>query len=112
MTGLTGSLCYMAPEVFNAAPDRACGYDHSADIFSAAVCMRTLVTGQRPFEGERNAGLQNVDLACRVALEEFRMPLQPIKYAPMAKLISEMWKHDPAARPSAGSCAAQARPPT
>ena len=37
MTGMTGSLCHMAPEVFNAPDDFSIGYDETADIFSAAV---------------------------------------------------------------------------
>jgi hypothetical protein len=73
--------------------------------------MRTLVTGQHAYEAERNAGLnpqpstlnlqpsifnlqpqpstlnpqtglQNVDLACRVSLEAFRPPLQPVQTPP------------------------------
>jgi len=108
MSGVTGSYPYMAPEVYSGDNDGKHGYDEKVDIFSAAVAMRTLVTGDPAYHGEQYDGLHSDVLARRVSIEGFRMSLVPIKYQPMAKLISEMWAHDPLTRPSAGNAAARA----
>jgi len=108
MSGVTGSYAHMAPEVYSeAAPDGTYAYDEKADIFSAAVCMRTLVTGESAYSREQCSGFHGHVLCLRVANEGFRMATSTIKYAPMAKLISTMWAHAPAERPSAGYCEAQ-----
>mmetsp|Transcript_42688 Transcript_42688/g.97102 ORF Transcript_42688/g.97102 Transcript_42688/m.97102 type:complete len:548 (+) Transcript_42688:268-1911(+) len=105
ITGVTGSYFYMAPEVLLAGPNGDFSYDEKSDIFSAAVCMRSLVTGELAFEAEEGYNAKAV--ARRVGTQGYRMPLNAVKYRPMAKLITWMWSHDAHVRPSAGHCAAQ-----
>mmetsp|Transcript_67212 Transcript_67212/g.154372 ORF Transcript_67212/g.154372 Transcript_67212/m.154372 type:complete len:505 (-) Transcript_67212:46-1560(-) len=107
MTGQTGTLAYMAPEVLVGTGQGGFSYDEKADVFSAAVCMRSMVTGEDAYEPEFAAGHGADITARRVALEGFRMPLTQVKFAPLAKLIAQMWAHDPELRPGAGHCAAQ-----
>ncbi|KAJ1479841.1 kinase-like domain-containing protein [Baffinella frigidus] len=98
MTGLTGSYMHMAPEVFLCQQD----YSEKADIFSAAVCMVSLLTGRPPYERdfEQYGNFPDV-LARRVAQEGYRMSLGAVHPAGMAPLISSMWDTDPACRPTA-----------
>jgi serine/threonine protein kinase len=46
MTGMSGSLRYMAPEVANCEP-----YDESVDVYSFGMLMWQVLTGVTPFQG-------------------------------------------------------------
>ncbi len=46
MTGQTGSLRYMAPEVFQHDPT----YDEKVDLYSAGMILWFIATGVRPFD--------------------------------------------------------------
>jgi len=98
MTGMTGSYTHMAPEVFL----REQGYTQHADLFSAAVCMVGLITGEAAYakDAERYGAHPEI-LAKRVATEGYRCSLTPLKSPGMAVLIADMWQHEPAQRPSA-----------
>ena len=46
MSGETGSLRYMAPEVASAQP-----YNHKADVYSFGMILWELVAYEKPFDG-------------------------------------------------------------
>jgi hypothetical protein len=102
MTGLTGTFSHMAPEVFTATAS----YSEKADIFSAAVCMVFLVSGERAYSGELAWFDSRPDLlARRVALEGYRAPLESaIKNKQLRDLLTRMWAQEASARPSATQC--------
>mmetsp|Transcript_41858 Transcript_41858/g.99362 ORF Transcript_41858/g.99362 Transcript_41858/m.99362 type:complete len:639 (+) Transcript_41858:150-2066(+) len=98
MTAMAGSLIYMAPEVFSG------NYSEKADVFSAAVSMVYLITGEEPYSQEPDvlSGETTTNgVALRVAKEGYRMSLASVKYPRMASLISDLWDQDPMQRPSA-----------
>jgi len=49
MTGLTGTLRYMAPEVMKPARDGSSKYDEKVDIYSAAQIVWYMCMGEQPF---------------------------------------------------------------
>ena len=59
ITGNTGSLRYMSPEVCKCQP-----YNEKADMYSYAVIMREVATRSRPYEDMKN----HLDFVRRVAL--------------------------------------------
>mmetsp|Transcript_9817 Transcript_9817/g.24035 ORF Transcript_9817/g.24035 Transcript_9817/m.24035 type:complete len:492 (+) Transcript_9817:56-1531(+) len=98
--GMKRTLPHMAPEVFSATA----GYSDKSDIFSAAVCMVHLLSGEHAYAGE--AELREPELlARRVALEGYRAPLENrIKNVDMRELVVRMWDHEASERPSAAEC--------
>ncbi|KAJ1469650.1 kinase-like domain-containing protein, partial [Baffinella frigidus] len=48
MTGMTGTFTHMAPEVLDATEEGYC-YSETADVFSGAVCMVHLITGEHAY---------------------------------------------------------------
>jgi len=54
LTGVAGSMAYMAPEVLARR-----GYAHQCDWWSLGVCMFELLCGRRPFRGQTNDELKN-----------------------------------------------------
>ena len=103
MTGMTGTFTHMAPEVFFATE----GYSEKADIFSSAVCMVHLISGEQAYTAT-DAQWRPEILARRVALEGYRAPLErKIKHKDMRDLVTRMWAHDPLKRPSSSECAAE-----
>ena len=103
MTGMTGTLSHMAPEVFFATE----GYSEKADIFSAAVCMVHLISGEQTYTAT-DAQWRPELLARRVAIEGHRAPLDlKIKTKDMRDLVTRMWAHDPLKRPSSSECAVE-----
>ncbi|KAJ1484956.1 kinase-like domain-containing protein [Baffinella frigidus] len=101
MTGVTGTMSHMAPEVLFASD----GYSEKADVFSAAVCMVHLITGKQAYTAAQTQEWSPETLARRVALEGYRAPLEHrIKNKDMRDLLSSMWAHDPRERPSAAQC--------
>lgn len=94
LTALTGSLLYMAPEVFNGE-----SYSEKVDVFGLGMIMfevfsRTLLsfTLQDP---------SVVFAHCRkVCTEGFRPKFPRRMPAGIKALIQKCWAHDPAARPT------------
>ncbi len=94
LTALTGSLLYMAPEVFNGH-----AYSEKVDVFGLGMIMyelfsRTLLSFT----------LQDPDVVfahCRkVCTEGYRPPFPRRMPAGVKSLVQQCWAQDPAARPS------------
>ncbi|KAF8737749.1 hypothetical protein AX14_012321 [Amanita brunnescens Koide BX004] len=52
LTGVAGSMAYMAPEILNKR-----GYTYHIDWWSLGVCAYELIFGRRPFRGRTNSDL-------------------------------------------------------
>jgi serine/threonine protein kinase len=99
-TGRTGSLLYMAPEVYSLPGDASKHtYNEKADIFSFGLIMFELFKRQ-----PRSALLACPDEAETMAGETAhgRRPRLPWRWpAPLRALIAECWAEAPAQRPAA-----------
>jgi eukaryotic-like serine/threonine-protein kinase len=85
---LPGTPGYMAPE-------RGAGAvaTPAADLYSLGVVAHQCLTGQPPFQGD--------GLAVAIAhMEQEMPPLPPSVPAPVARLVSDLTRKDPRARPS------------
>jgi serine/threonine protein kinase len=90
MTGCTGSLRYMAPEV---ALRKA--YNEKVDIYSFGIILWQMVTGSLPFKGVSKAEYmaEVVGAGKRPKLSK-DMPLE------LTSLMSKCWDEDHARRPT------------
>eukprot|EP00934_Nitzschia_sp_Nitz4_P005541 Nitzschia sp. Nitz4//scaffold11_size288233//198299//200606//NITZ4_000797-RA/size288233-snap-gene-0.29-mRNA-1//1//CDS//3329534143//5531//frame0 len=90
MSGETGSLRYMAPEVAEALP-----YNHKADVYSFAIIFWELNSGKKPF-----IGLNREQFYERVVHGGERPSLNK-KWPPeLCKLLSSCWDVDIENRPT------------
>jgi serine/threonine kinase 32 len=64
LTGVAGSMAYMAPEVLTKK-----GYTYTIDWWSLGVCAYELIFGKRPFRGKTNS-----DLTHAITRESLRFP--------------------------------------
>lgn len=95
MTGKTGSMRYMAPEVFLDDPQ----YDEKVDIYSTGLIMWYMTLGERPFD---RVPAQLV--AEKASTSTLRPSLEAVKAVGgprYAALIDRCWQSDSALRPSA-----------
>lgn len=90
MTGNTGSLRYMAPEVVLGQP-----YNEKVDVYSFAVVMWAIATGREPF-----AGFDVQSHRCRVVLAGERPKLKKSWPAEFSDLLNECWRTVSEERPS------------
>eukprot|EP01041_Mallomonas_annulata_P002240 gene2240-4355_t len=94
MTGATGSLRYMAPEVILARP-----YNEKVDIYSYGIIMWEIATGQTAFEGMKCSQLAHtVAIKCQrppVSGDGIHIPIH------LAKVIKSCWDGNFERRPSA-----------
>ena len=104
LTGMTGSLLYMAPEVF-----KGLDYGTKADVFSFGVCLWELVHRRLVFSMvfERNFGADDQTIQKEIFLHAasvstgYRPPINDSFVPPsLAGLISECWAQNPSDRPS------------
>jgi len=91
MTGETGSLRYMAPEV-------ALGmlYNAKADVYSLALITWQMVQGTKPFQG-----MSRKDFFHHVVHRHFRPPVDPKWPAALSAIIVRAWDPDQLKRPTA-----------
>ena len=93
MTGWTGTMAYMAPEVALQKP-----YNEKVDIYSFGIILWEMISGETPFEGySPEYFIQNV------AHGGERPPLTPLfaRNVPyrLIKLLQSCWDANPAQRP-------------
>jgi len=89
LTGLTGSLRYMAPEVALSQP-----YNHKAEVFSWTSLLYHVLTLEKPFANMD--AKKFVNEACKNGV---RCPLDKKWPAKLRAVMTEGWAGDPAARP-------------
>mmetsp|Transcript_6968 Transcript_6968/g.13820 ORF Transcript_6968/g.13820 Transcript_6968/m.13820 type:complete len:419 (+) Transcript_6968:309-1565(+) len=95
MTGKTGSMRYMAPEVFLDNPQ----YDEKVDIYSCGLIMWYMALGERPFD---RVPAQVV--AEKASTNDLRPSVEPLKAVcgpQLTDLIERTWHTQPQIRPSA-----------
>jgi len=99
MTGYTGSLRYMSPEVAERRP-----YTEKVDQYSFALVVWQMATGETPFKGySREQLLQDVVIEGKRPLCESNKLISPN----LAKLLAQCWHRVPELRPSFKDVAAE-----
>ncbi|XP_018485426.1 serine/threonine-protein kinase STY8 [Raphanus sativus] len=88
MTAETGTYRWMAPEVIEHKP-----YSHKADVFSYAIVLWELLTGDIPY-----AYLTPLQAAVGVVQKGLR-PKIPKTHPKVKGLLERCWQHDPKERP-------------
>jgi len=95
MTGKTGSMRYMAPEVFLDEPL----YDEKVDIFSCALIMWYMALGERPFDR-----IPAQVVAEKASNSELRPSIEALRNqvgAEYADMVQASWSTLPGNRPTA-----------
>jgi len=92
MTGETGTLRYMAPEVM-----RHESYDEKVDIFSFGFVVWYMCTGELPLNGH----VQEEFFQAAANRKNLRPNLNAISSEPLRDLLRQCWHADPSRRPSA-----------
>ena len=90
MTGGTGTLIYMAPEVILRE-----AYTEMVDIYSFGVILWQMTSGMTPF-----VGMQESDYMNEVVLLGNRPKIPEYLPASMIQLIERCWERNPQQRPS------------
>jgi serine/threonine protein kinase len=92
LTGVTGSLRYMAPEVANCEE-----YCESADVYSWAVVFAEALNLRKPFEG-----IESVQFKRGLTSNEGLRPELTSKKVSkgLRSLLEECWARDPVSRPT------------
>lgn len=90
MTGSTGSLRYMAPEVALGKP-----YNEKVDVHSFGILAWQMLTGEVPFEA-----LTVADFATEVFERGQRPQVSASWPRPLCALLERCWAADPSLRPS------------
>jgi len=90
MSGETGSLRYMAPEVAESKP-----YNHKADVFSFGILLWELLSCKKPFDG-----LNRDSFYERVVHGGGRPPIHKKWPKELTNLMVDCWSVDIEARPS------------
>mmetsp|Transcript_12092 Transcript_12092/g.18971 ORF Transcript_12092/g.18971 Transcript_12092/m.18971 type:complete len:330 (+) Transcript_12092:425-1414(+) len=91
-TGHTGTVRYMAPEVYGTARAH---YTEKVDIYSAAMIMWYISTQLRPVVQDKNKDIES------------RPDLSKIEWPEMRELMAKMWVKEPQNRPNAFQCVAE-----
>lgn len=93
MTGFTGTLSYMAPEVALRLP-----YNEKVDIYAFGIILWQVLSGEMPFPG-----ITREDYAEKVGIQGLRPSVEILeeKGVPegIIKLIESCWSADPTLRP-------------
>mmetsp|Transcript_9277 Transcript_9277/g.23168 ORF Transcript_9277/g.23168 Transcript_9277/m.23168 type:complete len:439 (-) Transcript_9277:250-1566(-) len=94
MTGKTGTMRYMAPEVVRSEPY----YDEKVDIYSMGMIFWYICHGVRPFEGVQP------DLVAELTSQRALRPqMESLRWPELGELIERMWAEKASERPSAAS---------
>ncbi|XP_018450394.1 serine/threonine-protein kinase STY17 isoform X1 [Raphanus sativus] len=89
MTAETGTYRWMAPEVIEHKP-----YDHRADVFSYAIVLWELLTGELPY-----SYLTPLQAAVGVVQKGLRPKIPKETHPKLTQLLEKCWQQDPAQRP-------------
>ena len=92
MTGIQGTVKWMAPEVLSNGP-----YSDKADIYSFSLIMWEVLMQKKFFEEFKF----NSQLEVQVVNHDFRPPLPEEMSSAMKQLIQDCWSPDPDSRPPA-----------
>lgn len=96
LTGRTGSLMYMAPEVL-----RNQRYDEKVDVFSYGVIFYELLKGHTLLSTlPKSATIVDVKHFASEVADGYRMPIPEEWPQPIKKLIEDCWNGSPWLRPS------------
>ncbi|KAK1439227.1 hypothetical protein QVD17_05043 [Tagetes erecta] len=90
MTAETGTYRWMAPEVIEHKP-----YDHKADVFSFAIVLWELLTGEVPY-----SYLTPLQAAVGVVQQGLRPTIPKQTHPKLRELLECCWQHDPTLRPN------------
>ncbi|XWS29146.1 hypothetical protein CRYUN_Cryun24cG0003300 [Craigia yunnanensis] len=90
MTAETGTYRWMAPEVIEHKP-----YDHKADVFSFAIALWELLTGELPY-----ALLTPLQAAVGVVQKSLRPTIPKNTHPRLGELLERCWQQDPTQRPN------------
>ena len=90
MSGETGSLRYMAPEVAEGTP-----YNAAVDVYSFGIMLWELNSGKKPFEG-----LSRESFYEQVVHGGERPPIKSKWPEPVSSLITQCWDADMWNRPT------------
>eukprot|EP00559_Dactyliosolen_fragilissimus_P008257 CAMPEP_0184856898 /NCGR_PEP_ID=MMETSP0580-20130426/2060_1 /TAXON_ID=1118495 /ORGANISM="Dactyliosolen fragilissimus" /LENGTH=845 /DNA_ID=CAMNT_0027352163 /DNA_START=124 /DNA_END=2661 /DNA_ORIENTATION=- len=90
MSGETGSLRYMAPEVAASLP-----YNHKADVYSFGILLWELMAYEKPFDGMNREMFYE-----RVVHGGERPPIQKKWPSDLISLMTRCWSYNPEMRPT------------
>ncbi|XP_043810046.1 serine/threonine-protein kinase STY17 isoform X2 [Manihot esculenta] len=90
MTAETGTYRWMAPEVIEHKP-----YDYKADVFSFAIVLWELLTGELPY-----SYLTPLQAAVGVVQKGLRPTIPKNAHPKLAELLERCWRQDPSQRPN------------
>jgi len=90
LSGETGSLRYMAPEV-----GKRQVYNHKADVYSFGIMLWELIAFRKPF-----ANMNKEEFYTKVIHGGYRPEISKKMPQDMAKLIRNCWDVDPEVRPT------------
>ncbi|WOH12806.1 hypothetical protein DCAR_0832314 [Daucus carota subsp. sativus] len=90
MTGETGTIVYMAPEVIDGQP-----YNRKCDVYSFAICLWEIYCCDRPYPN-----LCSADVSYQVVEEDLRPKIPKRCPSPLASIMRKCWDEDPEKRPS------------
>lgn len=93
MTGFTGSLRYMAPEVARKRP-----YNEKVDVHSFGIILWEMLTGKLPFKGVNKS-----EFLSEVVAKGFRPKIPKDIPLALAGLLKSCWDPNPQLRPSCES---------
>jgi len=97
MTGYTGSLRYMAPEVVEEKP-----YNEKVDVYSYAIVLWQMAKDKVPFKG-----LNKDQFTQQVVGENFRPKMDKKWPQAFSAMLQQCWDRDPLKRPTLAHCASE-----
>ncbi|XP_073526252.1 uncharacterized protein [Phyllobates terribilis] len=89
MTGTTGTLGYMAPEVLNGKP-----YNHKCDVYSFGICLWEIYCCDMPYPN-----LSFADVSSAVVKQNLRPHIPKCCPSSLAKIMRRCWDAKPEKRP-------------
>ncbi|RRT38353.1 hypothetical protein B296_00014513 [Ensete ventricosum] len=89
MTGATGTLGYMAPEVLNGKP-----YNRKCDVYSFGICLWEIYCCDMPY-----ANLSFAEVSSAVVQQNLRPEIPRCCPSAMASIMKKCWDANPDKRP-------------